>query len=61
MQGVLKVGDEIEIRPGHITRNNSTKKLECKPIRSRIVNLRAEKNDLLYAVPGGLIGITIIY
>jgi len=27
VQGVLKVGDEIEIRPGHITRDNITKKL----------------------------------
>ena len=28
----------------------------CKPIHSRIVSLFAEQNDLMYAVPGGLIG-----
>ena len=31
-------------------------KLTCKPIKSKIVSLFAEQNDLQYAVPGGLIG-----
>ena len=31
-------------------------KLACKPIKSKIVSLFAEQNDLQYAVPGGLIG-----
>jgi len=30
--------------------------LKCQPIKSRIVSLFAEQNDLQYAVPGGLIG-----
>jgi len=55
LKGVLRVGDEVEIRPGHVIKdkNNSIK---CVPIRSRIVNLKAENNELLYAIPGGLIG-----
>ncbi len=32
-------------------------KLTCKPIKSRIVSLFTEQNDLMFAVPGGLIGV----
>ena len=28
----------------------------CYPIRTRVVSLHAENNDLTYAIPGGLIG-----
>eukprot|EP01083_Nonionella_stella_P014043 39491_1 len=56
IQGVLKMGDEIEIRPGIITKNQQGK-VQCCPIRSRIVALFSEKNELQYAVPGGLIGV----
>ncbi|CAJ0883759.1 12232_t:CDS:10 [Entrophospora sp. SA101] len=52
--GVLKVGDEIEVRPGILTKDNEGK-IHCKPIFSRIVSLFAEHNDLKFAVPGGLI------
>ena len=55
LQGVLKVGQEIEVRPGIVSKDNDGK-LKCQPIKSRIVSLFAEQNDLQYAVPGGLIG-----
>ncbi|CAD5117106.1 DgyrCDS5914 [Dimorphilus gyrociliatus] len=55
LKGVLKVGQEIEVRPGIVNKDGQGK-LTCKPIRSRIVSLLAEQNDLQYAVPGGLIG-----
>jgi translation initiation factor 2 subunit 3 len=55
LTGVLKLGDEIEIRPGIVTKTEEGK-LRCKPIFSRIVTLFAETNDLKFAVPGGLIG-----
>lgn len=32
-------------------------KIHCKPIRSRIISLFAERNDLKFAVPGGLIAV----
>lgn len=51
-QGVLRHGDAIEIRPGIITKDG-----KCTPITSTIVSLYAEKNELQYAVPGGLIGV----
>eukprot|EP01016_Furgasonia_blochmanni_P028959 TRINITY_DN304_c0_g1_i6.p1 TRINITY_DN304_c0_g1~~TRINITY_DN304_c0_g1_i6.p1 ORF type:complete len:343 (-),score=121.31 TRINITY_DN304_c0_g1_i6:44-1072(-) len=56
LQGVLKVGDEIEIRPGIVNRDASGQS-KCTPIFSRVESLVAEKNPLLYAVPGGLIGV----
>jgi len=57
LRGVLKVGQEIEVRPGIVTRDDNDGKLKCMPIYSRILSLCAEENDLLYAVPGGLIGV----
>eukprot|EP00735_Rhodelphis_limneticus_P006361 TRINITY_DN1875_c0_g1::TRINITY_DN1875_c0_g1_i1::g.14038::m.14038 TRINITY_DN1875_c0_g1::TRINITY_DN1875_c0_g1_i1::g.14038 ORF type:complete len:459 (+),score=98.17,sp/Q5ZMS3/IF2G_CHICK/76.92/0.0,GTP_EFTU/PF00009.22/7.2e-39,eIF2_C/PF09173.6/1.2e-37,GTP_EFTU_D2/PF03144.20/1.5e-11,MMR_HSR1/PF01926.18/0.015,Dynamin_N/PF00350.18/0.27,cobW/PF02492.14/0.14 TRINITY_DN1875_c0_g1_i1:82-1458(+) len=56
LQGILKMGDEIEVRPGIVSKDQAGK-IECKPIRSRIISLFAEQNDLQYAVPGGLIGV----
>ncbi|KAI9781408.1 MAG: eukaryotic translation initiation factor 2 subunit gamma [Geoglossum umbratile] len=56
LNGVLKLGDEIEIRPGLISKDEQGK-IQCKPIFSRVVTLFAEHNDLKFAVPGGLIGV----
>ena len=55
--GVLRVGEKIEIRPGLKGKVKSTGKYKSTSIMSRIVSLKAEKNDLLYAVPGGLIAV----
>jgi translation initiation factor 2 subunit 3 len=56
MRGILRVGEIVEIRPGVILKDsNGTKSVT--PIYSRIVSLKAEKNDLIYAIPGGLIGV----
>lgn len=51
----FQVGQEIEVRPGMVSKDQDGK-LTCKPIKSRIVSLFAEQNDLQYAAPGGLIG-----
>lgn len=56
LNGVFKLGDEIEIRPGIVTKDEKGK-IQCKPIFSNIVSLFAEQNDLKFAVPGGLIGV----
>ncbi|XP_059740046.1 eukaryotic translation initiation factor 2 subunit 3, Y-linked-like isoform X1 [Bos mutus] len=56
LKGVLKVSQEIEVRPGIVSKD-SEGKLMCKPIFSKIVSLFAEHNDLQYAAPGGLIGV----
>lgn len=56
LKGILRLGDEVEIRPGIISKDASGT-TKCTPILSVVVSLFAEKNDLLYAVPGGLIGV----
>lgn len=56
LRGVLKVGQEIEVRPGIVSKD-AKGKLRWEPICSVIVSLFAEQNDLQYAVPGGLIGV----
>jgi len=56
LRGVLRVGQEIEVRPGIVSKDTEGK-LTCKPIYSRVISLFAEQNDLEYAVPGGLIGV----
>ena len=54
--GILRVGQEIEVRPGIVSKS-ADGNIQCRPIRSVIVSLCAEKNQLQYAVPGGLIGV----
>lgn len=56
LTGVLKVGQEIEVRPGVVTKD-SEGNVTCRPILSRIVSLYTEQNELQFAVPGGLIGV----
>ncbi|XP_011309926.1 eukaryotic translation initiation factor 2 subunit 3, Y-linked isoform X2 [Fopius arisanus] len=56
LKGVLKVGMEIEVRPGLVSKDGEGK-LTCRPIYSRVVSLCAEQNELQFAVPGGLIGV----
>ena len=56
LKGVLRIGQDIEIRPGIVTKDK-TGGVRCLPIKSKIVSLYAEHNDLSFAVPGGLIGV----
>jgi translation initiation factor 2 subunit 3 len=56
LMGVLRLGMEVEIRPGIVTKDSAGRN-RCQPIYSRIVSLHAETNQLEFAVPGGLIGV----
>merc|ERR1712159_468010 len=56
LMGVLKLGQQIEVRPGIVSKDPKGKHL-CQPILAEVVSLFAEKNSLQYAVPGGLIGL----
>ena len=56
LTGILKLGDEIEIRPGIVSKDEQGK-IQCRPIYSRVISLFAENNSLKFAVPGGLIGV----
>lgn len=57
LKGCLKVGDEIAIRPGKVTRSQRTGKISWEEINSVIRTLQADKNHLMYAIPGGLIAV----
>jgi len=58
LQGVLRVNDEIEVRPGIVTKStDGDGTMRCSPIYSRVSSLFAENNHLQFAVPGGLIGV----
>ncbi|KAJ2778571.1 eukaryotic translation initiation factor 2 subunit gamma [Coemansia javaensis] len=56
LRGVLRVGDDVEIRPGHIE-VGADGKYTARPYRTRVVGLMAEENQLQFAAPGGLIGV----
>lgn len=55
LQGVLRVGDEIEIRPGVEIRKHN--KVEYQPLYSEIVSLRFGNLEVKEAKPGGLVAI----
>jgi len=57
LKGCLRVGEEIAIRPGYITRNSQTGQTNWTEIRSQITTLKADENHLMYAVPGGLLAV----
>ncbi|KAM7259666.1 hypothetical protein ACFE04_015407 [Oxalis oulophora] len=56
LRGVLKVNQNIEVRPGIVHKDESGN-IKCTPIYSRIVSLYTEQNEVQFAVPGGLIGV----
>ena len=55
-QKLLITKFENQVRPGIQTKDEEGN-LHCVPIRSRVLSMFAEHNDLQYAVPGGLIGV----
>ena len=55
-QGILEIGDYIELRPGIISRDSEGLFI-CQPIISKVLSLNSDKNVLEYAIPGGLIAI----
>lgn len=55
LSGVLKLGDEIEVRPGVVSKDSEGRTI-CRVIFSKVISLYTEQNDLKFAVPGGLIG-----
>lgn len=55
IKGKLKVGDEIEIKPGFRVKKEG--KTVYVPLTTKIVNLKSDDLNLKEAVAGGLIGI----
>jgi len=60
MKGILKVGDEIEILPGLVQKNDDdSAEWKYDPIISRAETINSEDNNLQFAIPGGLIGVQL--
>ncbi len=68
MRGILTVGDRVEILPGLIEKNDSksdgddhnnhnNSQWTYEPIVSRVETINSEKNNLDFAIPGGLLGV----
>jgi translation initiation factor 2 subunit 3 len=57
LSGNLKIGDEIEIRPGVIS--TIDKKVSYKPIKSKVYGIKSDNNELAEAGAGGLLGIKL--
>lgn len=55
VQGKLRVGDEIEIRPG--LRFVEKGKVKYEPLFTEITSLKSGDRDLKEAYPGGLVGV----
>lgn len=54
--GKLSVNDQIEIRPGQMSKGKDGKYI-CKPIITTIISIKTDTTDLKEIIPGGLIGI----
>jgi len=55
LQGLFKVGDDVEVRPG--VRVEKTGKAVYEPLYSEVVSLQAGGRTVQEAQPGGLVGI----
>jgi len=54
--GTLKIGDEIEIRPGQVSKNKNGI-FTCQPIRTTIRSIKTDETNLDEIIPGGLSGL----
>ena len=57
-RSIILLGEVVEIKPGIITKHQNGEHT-MEPLYSRIISLRTENNDLIYTVPGGLIGVRL--
>ena len=57
ISGSLKVGDIIEIKPGYISYDKENNKTINTILKTKILSLKTENNNIDSIIPGGLIGI----
>jgi translation initiation factor 2 subunit 3 len=56
LQGKLKLNDEIEIRPGIISKDKNNK-INYNPIKTKILSIKTDNIELNEISPGGLVAI----
>lgn len=68
LSGMIKVNDDVVIKPGFILKNVdydekneniNQKRWKYQPIQSKILSIYSENNKLDYAISGGLIGVQL--
>lgn len=57
VKGMIKLNDDVVIYPGCISKANGH--WTYTPLRSKIMSISSDKNELKYAIPGGLIGVQL--
>jgi len=57
ISGEMKIGDEIEIRPGQVKFDKTKNQWFAKPFTSKVVSLFSEKTSLDTIIPGGLMAV----
>lgn len=58
IEGILKVGDEVILFPGIISKGKKTKWM-YEPLKTIVKSINTENNNLEYAIPGGLLGVQL--
>ncbi|OQR92152.1 hypothetical protein ACHHYP_20153 [Achlya hypogyna] len=53
--GVLRIGDDVELRPGRFVRDHATGRVSCMPLRTRITGLQVSGSPVDSAGPGNLV------
>jgi translation initiation factor 2 subunit 3 len=57
VKGMINVNDDVIIYPGCISKSNGN--WTYTPLYSKILSISSDKNELNYAIPGGLIGVQL--
>ncbi|ATZ80956.1 eukaryotic translation initiation factor eIF-2 gamma [Bodo saltans virus] len=60
-KGIVRVNDNVTIYPGYIKKinENNNEIWTYTPLNAKILSIQSEKNNLEYAISGGLIGIQL--
>ena len=58
VRGIINVGQDVVMYPGHITKKSGTI-WTYKPLTSKVVSINTDKSKLNSAIPGGLIGVQL--
>jgi len=70
MRGALRIGDKITVYPGFVKRlspddkesdkeNNKETDFKYSPFMGRVLSIHSDKNELEFAIPGGLLAVQL--
>jgi len=65
VRGIINVGQDVVVYPGHITKKSENDKnvsgiiWTYRPLTSKVISINTDKSKLTSAIPGGLIGVQL--